>query len=299
MELTQITVTDADRADLAGRNRAIDPAALDGLHFLGAYRREIPSNLTRMMENAYDWEHLPFVHPSSFAAIAPVETGTWGWRCKTALPNGAGTQLIELLVDEPRHYWATTVVEGAGKGTQIHTQASARPNGGIAVDVRFYLPQAPESEQQAAMILAYLQAQYATLYDEDETLMRGRQDALDERKARRGSTAGVEDIAAVDMGPEAALDRGRVHEGMSGANRVLVRYAGGAWRAHAARCPHALAPLDTATGDDQGTITCPWHGYRFDLTSGVESRGRCGALAIYQTAIEDGRLVVRGANGTV
>ena len=126
------------------------------------------------MENAHDWEHLPFVHPSSFAAIAEVQSGGWGWRCKTALPNKAGEQLIELLVDNARHYWATAVVAGPGQGTHIHTQAREHEDGGITVDVRFYLPQAPASGEQGAMILGYLQAQYATLYDEDEALMLGR-----------------------------------------------------------------------------------------------------------------------------
>ncbi|WP_435417001.1 hypothetical protein WAB17_08870 [Parerythrobacter aurantius] len=166
-------VAQADRDAFSGRASSIDYAATQDLYYLGNYVRQIPSNLARMMENAHDWEHLPFVHPSSFAAIAAVESGPWGWRCKTALPNDGGDQLIELLVDNDRHYWATTVVEGPGKGTQIHTQASALDAGGIEVEVRFYLPLAPQSAEQGAMILGYLQTQYATLYDEDEALMLG------------------------------------------------------------------------------------------------------------------------------
>jgi nitrite reductase/ring-hydroxylating ferredoxin subunit len=278
-------ISAADHAAFSGRANRIDHAAANQLHYLGNYVRDISSNLTRMMENAHDWEHLPFVHPSSFAAIAPIETGTWGWRCKTALPNAGGEQLLELLVDEDRHYWATSVVSGSGQGIQIHTQASDNDGGGITVDVRFYLPQPPENEAQAAMILGYLQTQYTTLYDEDEALMRGRQEALDERKALRGSKA--EKIT--DLGPEAALDRTVVHTAQLGNRRIAVRYQGNAWIAHAARCPHALGPLDTVEPDMTGHITCPWHGYRFDLLTGAEEEERCGALALYRCAISPDR----------
>lgn len=281
-------VTEQERASFAGRPTSVAADATEHLHYLGNYVRDIPSNLKRMMENAHDWEHLPFVHPSSFAAIAEVESGTWGWRCKTRLPNNGGEQLIELLVDEPQHYWATTVVEGPGQGTQIHTQASDNDAGGITVDVRFYLPQPPEHDQQAAMILGYLQAQYATLYDEDEALMLGRQEALDERRSLRSEEA----AETVDLGLEADLDRSKQHEVTVAGARVLVRYLSGGWMAHAARCPHALGPLDEAQPDADGTITCPWHGYRFDLGTGAEEHKRCGALALYAVSVEDGRLLV-------
>ena len=139
------------------------------------------------------------------------------------------------------------------------------------------------------MILGYLQAQYAALYDEDEALMLGRQAALDERKALRMATQ----AAVLDMGPEAALDRGTLHQGQLGSERVLVRHWQGRWIAHAARCPHALAPLGEAQPDADGHLTCPWHGYRFSLATGAEEYRRCGALQLFETAVEDARLVVR------
>ena len=291
MELTAPEVVEADRAAFDGRSHAIDRGVLDQLCYLGNYVRDLPVSLARMMENAYDWEHLPFVHPSSFSAIAPVETGSWGWRCKTVLPDGGAEQLIELLVDAPRHYWATTVVDGPGKGTQIHTQASENPTGGITVDVRFFLPQMPESSEQGAMILAYLQGQYAGLYDEDQALMMGRQQALDERRETRGELS----VVSADLGDEASLDRSSVHEAVVDGVRVLVRFHAGEWIAHAARCPHALGPLDGAEIDGQGHIACPWHGYRFDLANGSEALGRCGVLQIFDVAVENSRLVVRSA----
>lgn len=291
MELNIPKAEDVDRAAFDGRSYTIDRGVLDQLCYLGNYVRDLPVSLARMMENAHDWEHLPFVHPSSFAAIAPVETGSWGWRCKTVLPDGGAEQLIELLVDPREHYWATTVVDGPGKGTQIHTRASDHAAGGITVDVRFFLPQAPESPEQAAMVLAFLQTQYARLYDEDLMLMNGRQQALDDRRALRGEHSG----ANGDLGEEASLDRHAVHHTIVDGVRVLVRFHAGQWMAHAARCPHALGPLDGAEIDERGHIACPWHGYRFDLADGKEERARCGALQIFHVAVENARLVVRSA----
>ena len=175
----------------AGRAAAIDHGGLGALHYLGNYVRRMPTNLPRMVENAYDWEHLPYVHPQAFSSIAIVEEGRWGWRAEVGLPEtaGGGKQQIELLVDAPEAYWATTVVEGLGQGTQIHTRARdvSGDDGeeAIEVDVRFYLPKAPDTDEQAALILGYLQAQYAGLYDQDEALMVARQEALDAQRAHR------------------------------------------------------------------------------------------------------------------
>lgn len=250
----------------------------DSLHLLGNYAREIPVSLNRMMENAYDWEHLPFVHPSSFASIELIDEGEWGWRCNTTLPPaaGGGEQTVELLVDKPNNYWATTVLEGTGEGVQIHTQAtqkSADDPRAIEVDVRFFLPKAPETDEQAAIILGYLQAQYKTLYDEDAALMSARQDALDARKSGSQSKP-----ALVDLGPEAELDRASTHPVELASGRFVIRYHQGEWIAHAAMCPHMLGPLGEAEIADDGTITCPWHAYRFALSDGAEQESRCGNL---------------------
>ena len=37
--------------------------------------------------------------------------------------------------------------------------------------------------------------------------------------------------------------------------------------AHSTVCPHWLGPLDACVVED-GQITCPWHGYRFDVRTG-------------------------------
>lgn len=270
MELNQ-----ADLRAFDGRSTQIDRDARDRLAYIGNYRRALSSNLARMMENAYDWEHLPFVHPGSFAEIAVIDQGAWGWRCKTALPNQAGEQLVELLVDRPNHYWATTIVGGVGAGVQIHTRASEGAGGGIEVDVGFYLPDPPADEAQGRAMVAMLSAQYNTLYDEDEALMRGRQDALD-AKRDLASHAWPD---AIDLGPVDRLDRAEVYSARLSSGEFAVRWHENRWIAHAAVCPHMLGPLSAGEIGQDGRVACPWHGYRFSLIDGTEQEGRCRALA--------------------
>lgn len=268
-------LTPAELATFAARPKAIDYAALETLPLIGRYRRDLPVSMARMMENALDWEHLPHVHPGSFADIVLAEGGSWGWRAKAKLPGGQGAeQLVELLLDAPGQAWVTTIVAGMGEGIRIHTIATQRAEAGIAIDVRFHLPAAPDTPGYGEMVLGVLRSQYTQLYDEDEALMVARQQALDGLTGRR-----VEAAPAVhDFGPEAALPRDKPHPFRLGSGAFVARYHEGAWIAHAAICPHMLGPLDQGAIRADGLVMCPWHGYRFSLADGGEVQGRCGPL---------------------
>ena len=275
----------------ADRSKAINYKSLKSLHYIGNYVRPLPVSLTRMMENAFDWEHLPFIHQSSFASIRLVEEGAWGWRCMVDLPNGGGEQAIELLVDLDQHYWATTVVSGFGQGAQIHTKARECDAGGIEVEVRFYAEFEPPTQEFAQAVLAGLQTQYTQLYNEDEALMSARQSALDLQKDLR-ETHPAKRVAKANLGKASALDRSQSHSVELERQRFCVRQVEGDWIAHAAQCPHMLAPLAEAA-IDAGHLTCPWHGYRFDSVSRIESQERCGVLKIAQCEVDqNGDLIV-------
>ena len=263
------------------RPNAIDPSRLGQLHYLGNYVRRLPNNMARMMENAYDWEHLPHVHASSFSSIALIASGDWGWRAKVGLPGG-GEQLIDLIIDLPRHYWVTTVIDGIGQGTEIHTQATKISKQDIEVDVRFYVPDAPDSEETGHVILQYLSDQYRQLYDEDEALMTGRQSALEDRELWRNAGA----LKEVCVGRLAALDESAVHIVETESGRFCVRRWKGNWIAHSAVCPHLLGPLSGGEIDEVGHITCPWHGYRFDVETGENREGKCKPLAATPDLVE-------------
>jgi 3-phenylpropionate/trans-cinnamate dioxygenase ferredoxin subunit len=54
-------------------------------------------------------------------------------------------------------------------------------------------------------------------------------------------------------------------------------------------CPHLGEQLHKGMINYLGEIICPWHNYRFDLTTGEESARRCRDLKLYPTkASEEG-----------
>lgn len=55
---------------------------------------------------------------------------------------------------------------------------------------------------------------------------------------------------------------------------IRIVKLGGSLHAYPARCPHMMAPLDHVEPDTDGCITCPWHGYRFNIETGVSADGR-------------------------
>ncbi len=56
-------------------------------------------------------------------------------------------------------------------------------------------------------------------------------------------------------------------------------------------CPHAGGPL--GKGTLQGCIvTCPWHGWQFDVTTGRHQLSDTICQTVYEAAVEDGRVVI-------
>lgn len=53
------------------------------------------------------------------------------------------------------------------------------------------------------------------------------------------------------------------------------------------QCPHLGASLSSGHLNAQNEVTCPWHSFRFDLTSGEESERRCSGLKFIEVIKED------------
>lgn len=270
-------LSEAEKVKVETRANQIDYDRLSGLHYLGNYVRRLPTNMTRMMENAYDWEHLPHVHASSFSSIDLIDSGKWGWRAKIGVPGGLVPthQLLDLLVDAERNYWVSTVFDGPGEGIEIHTQATTIDDAEIEVDVRFYVPEAPADKAVSQALHQYMSAQYKTLYDEDIGLMQGRQSALEDRARWRKSDQVPNEVRIGDVSD---LDRQKTHIFETASGRYCVRFWRGNWVAHSATCPHLLGPLEDSDLDEDGFLTCPWHGYRFDIMTGENADKKCAAL---------------------
>jgi nitrite reductase/ring-hydroxylating ferredoxin subunit len=229
------------------------PVAESRLPHVGTYRRTLPVSIERMYENALDWEHLPHVHASSFAAIERVSAGPWGWRANVTTSQG-GTLQLELALDRQCHRWITRTLSGPNAGAEVWTHAFAVASRRVEVVVDFFVPDVADTDR--ARLGEGFARLYARLYDEDVAMMCERQRQLDRRIDTFADAAGERCIGRIDALPLSVEHHGRDYH---------VVELDGELVAHVARCPHQLGPLPVSV---DGTVECPWHGYRFDVRTG-------------------------------
>jgi nitrite reductase/ring-hydroxylating ferredoxin subunit len=229
------------------------------------YDREIGASLERVWENVYDWEHLPWLHSEAFKSIEKISSGEWGWRARVELAGEAKAE-IELITDRTaRHYVARTFA-GAGAPSEIWTSLDPTAENRTSIRVEFCVQPMPDEALQR-LGKGYVSL-YTMLWDQDEEMMQTREHALANREITR-----LEKLETLSLGQLSEV-RSRLP--------LMIDFAGRRFRivelegelvAHSAECPHLLGPL----GDcdvTSGKISCPWHGYQFDVRTGKSSDGR-------------------------
>jgi hypothetical protein len=202
----------------------------------------VAASLARVWENVLDWEHLPWLHRETFAAIRPLAASRDGWRAVVDVHGTTEPLVIDVALDRTARRYHTRTVDGPGTGTEIVTTLTPDEAGPTGVEVAFLVPGvAPEA---AAIVGGFYRTLYAKLWDEDEGMMVRRQAVLD---------------GTLVPGCREVVVDGRT-----------VRFA--------AACPHLGGPLEDAPIEAGCIITCPWHGYRFDLRTARSADGRDLAL---------------------
>jgi nitrite reductase/ring-hydroxylating ferredoxin subunit len=230
------------------------------LPHVATYTRELPVSLVRMYENAIDGEHLPWLHKDSFAALTIIEKGDWGWRGQGYFqPRSFMTWTeLELRLDRDNNRWVTTTLRGLGKGTQIVTHALPLAEDRIKVVVDFYVPKLP-GFLHSLYARQFLKT-YSKLYDEDLWMMSTRQQQLDRKSEKKPQEIATElhlgSVKSVRKSVPFSFEQQHKKYQLVEINGELIAYT--------ATCPHMLGPLEDA-GVEQGQVTCPWHGYRFDV----------------------------------
>jgi nitrite reductase/ring-hydroxylating ferredoxin subunit len=238
---------------------------------IGTYRRELPVSLERLYENAIDWEHLPYLHRSTFARIERLDSDESGFRARlwTHPYDERRSFVIELRLERDCGRWITTTLEGPGTGTEIWTHAFAIGERATMVVVDFFVRGAVG--RSSPTTADFYRSLYARLYDEDVWMMTERQRELDRRRARGAADSGPVTLGHVDE----LRRRLPMDVEFEGRPFRLVELEG-SFIAYSTICPHMLGPL-AAPSDSGATAECPWHGYRFDIrtrqcVSGAECR---------------------------
>jgi nitrite reductase/ring-hydroxylating ferredoxin subunit len=256
---------------------------------VGTYRRELPVSLERLYENAIDWEHLPYLHRSTFSRIEPIDSGDWGFRARvwTHPYEEQRAFVIELRLDRDCRRWITRTLEGSGTGTEIWTHAFSLAQRTTLVVVDFFVPGAEETA--AVRLRDYYYRLYAQLYDEDVAMMTARESELDRIRAGQPSRKATRKVIG-----EIAEMRARLPlETEFGGMRFRVIELAGKLIAFSARCAHLMGPLGEGRIEG-GVVECPWHGYRFDIHSGECVSGAACRLAPAPTVKihSDGKVVL-------
>jgi nitrite reductase/ring-hydroxylating ferredoxin subunit len=73
---------------------------------------------------------------------------------------------------------------------------------------------------------------------------------------------------------------------------VALFNVGGTFHALANRCPHRGGPLGQGFVDGS-QVSCPWHNWTFDVTTGANVAGPDQKVARYEVKVEHGQVCVR------
>ena len=232
---------------------------------VATYTRELPISIDRMYENAIDGEHLPHLHRDSFSELHMIDSGDWGWRATGNLtPKSFMNKMeLELKLDREKHRWITRTLSGLGKGSEVWTHAIPLEDHKIKVIVDFYVPKLPKF-LKGMYAKEYIKT-YSKLYDEDLWMMATRQHELDRLKNRKAPENKDElNKSHINLGIKSEVEKQLpVQFTLKGHPYRLVKLKD-ELVAHSSTCPHMLGPLQDADIID-GTVECPWHGYKFDV----------------------------------
>ena len=93
---------------------------------------------------------------------------------------------------------------------------------------------------------------------------------------------------------ESEITASKSHAFVQGDTQILILSTSKGLRAYRNACAHQGLPLDSGLVDgDAGTITCPWHGFSFDMESGECFTAPQCQLEPFPLRIADGRIWVR------
>jgi nitrite reductase/ring-hydroxylating ferredoxin subunit len=244
---------------------------------VATYERTIRADMERVWENVLDWEHLAHLHDSSFDFIELIEAGDWGWRVHS---NTQRTASIELVVADARSYVSRTYTDDV-QNAEIWTFLSP---GEDTTDIRVEFDLAGIPSDKAAVIGDRMLELYTRVWDEDVAMMRARARRLRESRSRD---------RVVTLGPRDELCLPLTFQ--LGGREYRLRESEGELTVLPTLCPHLLGPLPEQPAAD-GSLTCPWHGYRFDVTTGAclwPARAQCRLPASPLIEIDDDRVIVR------
>ena len=93
-------------------------------------------------------------------------------------------------------------------------------------------------------------------------------------------------------GPEGEIPEGGSKVVQVKEHAIAIFRHGGTLYAIENTCPHQGGPLGEGYLEANGVVSCPWHGWTFDLKTGVSPLDRDVRVGSYPVSVEDGQIVV-------
>ena len=84
---------------------------------------------------------------------------------------------------------------------------------------------------------------------------------------------------------------GSVRTVRAGDEEIALAHVDGEFYATQHACLHLKGPLGEGSVDDH-VLTCPWHGWQYDLRTGENEFDRAIQLQTYEVRVEDGEVKV-------
>lgn len=80
------------------------------------------------------------------------------------------------------------------------------------------------------------------------------------------------------------IEPGTIREVKLGATAIAIANVGGSFYAINGTCLHRGGPLGEGTLEGK-VVTCPWHGWQFDVTTGKAAMNPNAGVACYPTEV--------------
>jgi nitrite reductase/ring-hydroxylating ferredoxin subunit len=264
--------------------------------------KTIPYPYETVLSQYFDYEHIEHVHPETLGKYRVVggdgnrivyeqtwPPGTFGWR----------TSLVEHVYEPPGEMWFI-FLKGRHRGVQVHTELRAERERTI-VQETYSIPGLPDWGWLRALLRPYVIAPVDRIWDEDLAVevcrdgWPGIPGNHEEPPDRRDET-GKSPSRTIPSGDLPAKGEACVVN-LAGTEYVLRR-TGGRLQAFENRCPHTGGPLSLGKVDGS-TVVCPWHGARFELSTGrcLAGPARRGIERLSVTETEAGATLARNSDG--
>jgi nitrite reductase (NADH) small subunit len=86
---------------------------------------------------------------------------------------------------------------------------------------------------------------------------------------------------------------GTVKPVRAGDEEIALAHCGGGFYATEGHCLHLKGPLGEGELDDNCLLTCPWHGWQYDVRTGENDFDLAIKLRTYDVQVENGEVRVR------